>query len=164
MEWLHSFLFCPWLTSSKSSQASLLGAKKVYDPDPSISGLSLEMSEYFWVEVAFTRPKVPYTWSIGATEKEIYNILHSTIKTSGDWKKKKKTTYVDNMLGHPLQPNSIQLFYSCRTWPHITYSVTLNILYLQGNHACLPSSCILGSTRKALSCRQKKQITIVTNN
>lgn len=33
-----------WLTSSSWSQASLLGAKKVKDPDPSISGLSLEMS------------------------------------------------------------------------------------------------------------------------
>lgn len=60
------------LTSSKASQASLLGAKKVYDPAPSISGLSLEISEYLWVEVAFTRPKVPYTWSMGATSGEIH--------------------------------------------------------------------------------------------
>lgn len=51
----------------------MLGAKNVKDPDPSISGLSLEMSAYLWVEVAFTTPKVPYTLSIGATKKDIYN-------------------------------------------------------------------------------------------
>lgn len=41
------FSFRTSVTSSSSSQASLLGAKKVKDPVPSISGLTLEMSEYF---------------------------------------------------------------------------------------------------------------------
>lgn len=90
----------------------MLGAKKVKDPDPSISGLSLEMSAYFWVEVAFTRPKVPYTWSIGATKKEIYNKHYkmSACLSENRNKKslkhlgveKKDSTCVDSMLQHPL--------------------------------------------------------------
>lgn len=71
-----SFLFCFWRTSSKASQASLLGAKKVKDPGPSISGLSFEISEYFCVDVAFTSSKEIYTLSIGATKEEIYKSHH----------------------------------------------------------------------------------------
>lgn len=81
----------------------MLGAKKVKDPDPSISGLSLERSEYFWVEVAFTRPKVSYTLSIGATKKEIYNKQYQMSACHYDNKlEKKDSTCVDNMLHHPL--------------------------------------------------------------
>lgn len=40
------------LTVGRAAQASLLGAKKVKLPGPSISGLSLARSEYIWVVVA----------------------------------------------------------------------------------------------------------------
>lgn len=76
---LVAFFLCFSHTSSKASQASLLGAKKVKDPGPSISGLSFEMSEYFCVEVAFTRPNVLYTWSTGATMEEIYKSHYWTL-------------------------------------------------------------------------------------
>lgn len=68
--WIYSSGTVPILTGSSCSQASLLGANMVKDPLPSISSLSLDMSEYCWVDVAFTSPSVPYTWSMGATGRE----------------------------------------------------------------------------------------------
>lgn len=46
------------VTGSRRSQASLLGAKKVYDPGPSISSRNLDRAEYSWVVVALTKPRV----------------------------------------------------------------------------------------------------------
>ena len=46
------------LTVGRAAQASLLGAKKVKLPGPSISSLSLARSEYIWVVEAPTTPRV----------------------------------------------------------------------------------------------------------
>lgn len=39
----------------------------VKEPWPSISSLTLDMPAYCRVVVALTSPRVPYTWSMGAT-------------------------------------------------------------------------------------------------
>ena len=46
------------LTMGRAAQASLLGAKKVKLPGPLISSLRFARSEYIWVVVAPTAPKV----------------------------------------------------------------------------------------------------------
>lgn len=56
----------------------------VKEPLPSISSLSLDMSAYCCVVVAFTSPSVPYTWSMGATRGKGRWILHAQ-KQAGLW-------------------------------------------------------------------------------